>query len=246
MESNRNGQTILVTDDERVFLKGIKFNLENDGYTVLTAADGSSAVDIVRKTPVDLVIMDLMMPNTNGLEATKQIRKFSNVPILILTAMSEDRDKLRGFDRGADDYLTKPFNLQELKARIKALLRRAAASAADASSAAEISGTVEVGHITIDFNRRQVFNRGVPIELATREFDLLAAFVRKPGVIFTREDLMRDVWLNNSEDSNTYIAAADIRTVDVHIRRLREKIELDPAHPKMIMTRWKIGYYFEA
>ncbi|MDR3149600.1 MAG: response regulator transcription factor, partial [Oscillospiraceae bacterium] len=171
-----------------------------------------------------------------------QIRQFSNVPILILTAMTDDEDKLRGFERGADDYLTKPFNLQELKARIKALLRRAAPSA-DALSA---GGIVTIGHITVDFNRRQAFRSGVPADLATKEFDLLAAFIRKPGVIFTREDLMREVWLNNSEDSDAAIAAADIRTVDVHIRRLREKIELDPANPQRIMTRWKIGYYFEA
>jgi DNA-binding response OmpR family regulator len=219
-------------DDEKLLVKGIKFNLENDGYTVLTAGDGEEAVETVRQGNVSLVIMDLMMPKLNGLEACMMIREFSVVPIIILTAKSEDTDKLIGFDSGADDYLTKPFNILELKARVRALLRRT-----QPDVPGELHGTITFGHIQIDLDRRSASKNGENVELAAKEFDLLTALMSKPGKVFSREQLMDMVWNSPSQ--------ADIRTVDVHIRRLREKLELDPANPQRIMTRWKVGYYFQ-
>jgi DNA-binding response OmpR family regulator len=225
-------QTILVVDDEELLVKGIRFNLEKDGYAVLTAGDGEEAVEIVREGNVSLVIIDLMMPKLNGLEACMIIREFSVVPIIILTARSEDTDKLIGFDSGADDYITKPFNILELKARIKALLRR---TTTDIPS--DQHGAITYGHISIDLDRRSASKKGENVELAAKEFDLLSTLMNKPGKVFTREQLMELVWNSPSQ--------TDIRTVDVHIRRLREKLEIDPANPQRIMTRWKVGYYFQ-
>ena len=224
--------TILVVDDEKLLVKGVKFNLENDGFDVLTAKDGEEAVDIVRDSNVALVIMDLMMPKLNGLDACIMIRKFSSVPIIMLTAKSEDADKLIGFDCGADDYLTKPFNILELKARVRALLRRT-----QLDDTGEPRGAITYRHITVDLDRRSAMKNGENVELAAKEFDLLTTLMNKPGKVFSREQLMDIVW--NSQGQ------ADIRTVDVHIRRLREKLELDPANPQCIMTRWKVGYYFQ-
>jgi len=220
---------ILIADDENILVKGVKFNLENDGFTVLTAENGIDAVGMVRGNDIDLVILDIMMPKMDGITACKEIRKFSDIPIIILTAKSEDKDKLLGFDCGADDYLTKPFNVLELKARIKALLRRREGT----------GDVITLGHISIDTNSRTAFKSGQRVELATKEFDILMVLMKTPGKIFSREELMTDVWGTAPQ------ADTDIRTVDVHIRRLREKLELDPDKPTRIMTRWKAGYYFQ-
>ncbi|MDR2606170.1 MAG: response regulator transcription factor [Oscillospiraceae bacterium] len=229
-----NKPTILIVDDEKLLVKGIKFNLENDGYECLTAQDGEEAVEIAGKNTLSLIIMDLMMPKLDGLEACRKIRKFSSVPIIMLTAKVEDNDILTGFDSGTDDYLTKPFNILELKARVKSLLRRAATEVN--SSTIQHHG-ISLGHITIILSRRAAFKNGESVELAAKEFDLLSTLMKNPGHVFSRKQLMELVWGSPEQ--------ADIRTVDVHIRRLREKLELDPANPTRIMTKWKAGYYFQ-
>jgi len=225
---------ILIVDDEKLLVKGIKFNLENDGYECLTAQNGEEAVEIASKTPLSLIIMDLMMPKLDGIEACKKIRQFSDVPVIMLTAKTDDNDKLTGFDSGADDYLTKPFNILELKARVKSLLKRAST---EINSSAIPHHGISLGHITIILSRRAAYKNGEEVELAAKEFDLLAALMKNPGHVFSREQLMNLVWGSPEQ--------ADIRTVDVHIRRLREKLEIDPANPTRIMTRWKAGYYFK-
>ena len=219
---------ILVVDDERLLVKGIKFNLENEGYQVDAGYDGLEAVELARNGNYDLIILDVMMPELDGLEACMRIREFSTVPIIILTARSEDMDKVIGFEYGADDYITKPFNILELKARIRALLRR---SALVSSAAAEMT----VGHITIDTEKRVAKKSGVPVELTVKEFDVVELLAKNPGRVFGRESLLNIVW--------GYEYLGDIRTVDVHIRRLREKLEENPAEPEQIMTKWGVGYY---
>ena len=225
---------ILVVDDEKLLVKGMKFNLENEGYEVLTAYDGAAAVDIARKEPLDLIVMDVMMPGLSGSDACMKIREFSEVPIIMLTARSEDADKLIGFESGADDYITKPFNILELKARIRALIRRS--SMAPAAPAEPDSGKLVRGHIEIDPERRSAHRFGQNVELTLKEFDLIELLMRNPGKVYSREQLLDLVW--------GYDYQGDIRTVDVHIRRLREKLELDPAHPEYIVTKWSVGYYF--
>ncbi len=224
---------ILVVDDERLLVKGIKFNLENDGYQVDAGYDGEEALELARTGNYDLIILDLMMPKMDGLEVCMAIREFSTVPIIMLTAKSEDTDKLIGFEYGADDYVTKPFNILELKARIRALLRRTAQAAA-----ADNSGRITIDYISLDTNRREVETDGRKVELTAKEFDLLEFFMRNPGRVYSRENLLNLVW--------GYDFQGDIRTVDVHIRRLREKLERNPAEPDKIMTKWGVGYYFRA
>lgn len=228
---------ILVVDDEKLLVKGIKFNLENEGYTVEACYDGESAVNAVRGGEFDLVILDLMMPKKDGLEACQEIRGFSTVPIIMLTARSEDADKLMGFESGADDYLTKPFNILELKARVRALLRRASISAAPAAAAEDTGAALSCGHISLNEERRSAFKNGEEVELTMKEFDLILFLMKNPGKVFSRESLLDLVW--------GYDYLGDSRTVDVHIRRLREKLELNPAQPEYIMTKWGVGYYFE-
>ena len=223
---------ILVGDDEKLLVKGIKFNLENEGYTVDVCYDGESAVNMARAEDYALIILDLMMPKKDGLEACQEIRSFSTVPIIMLTARSEDADKLMGFESGADDYVTKPFNILELKARVRALIRRASIAAAPA--AAEDS-VLRCGHISLDEKRRSAFKDGVEVELTMKEFDLMLFLLKNPGKVFSREKLLDLVW--------GYDYLGDTRTVDVHIRRLREKLELDPAKPQHIITKWGVGYY---
>ena len=224
---------ILVVDDEKLLVKGIKFNLENEGYTVDACYDGESAVNMARTGEYDLIILDLMMPKKDGLEACQEIRGFSTVPIIMLTARSEDADMLMGFESGADDYVTKPFNILALKARVRALLRRASMSAAQ--EPAKTSVLIR-GHISVDTERRSAYKNGVAIELTMKEFDLIEFLMKNPGRVYSRENLLDLVW--------GYDYQGDTRTVDVHIRRLREKLELDPAHPEYIVTKWGVGYYF--
>ena len=221
---------ILVVDDEALLVKGIRFNLQNEGYEVVTGSNGLEAVQIAQGGGIDLIVLDVMMPELDGMTACGKIREFSDVPIIMLTAKTDDMDKLMGFDHGADDYLTKPFNILELKARIRALLRR--------------SGTVEkapaneltIGTITLDLDARNAYVTGKHVELTAKEFDVIEFLMRNPNRVYSRENLLDTIW--------AYEYRSDIRTVDVHIRRLREKLEENPAEPKYIMTKWGVGYYF--
>ena len=216
---------ILVVDDEKLLVKGIKFNLENEGYEVGTAYDGKTAVEMARQESFDLIILDLMMPEMDGLQACMQIREFSNVPVIMLTARGEDTDKIMGFECGADDYVTKPFNILELKARIRAMLRRAAAPAASV----ERTGLLTAGELALDTQQRVAIRDGETVELTAKEYDLIELLMKNPRRVYSRENLMNLVW--------GYSYAGDYRTVDVHIRRLREKLEKEPASPEYIMTK---------
>jgi DNA-binding response OmpR family regulator len=221
---------ILVVDDEQVLVKGIKFNLEHEGYQVEVGYDGEQAVELAREGGFDLILLDLMMPKIDGLQACMRIREFSNVPVIMLTAKGEDADKLMGFECGADDYITKPFNLLELKARVRALLRRSGAAEQQKAGA-----VLQTGHIKLDTAARAAWRDSVPVELTAKEFDLMELLLRNPGRVYSRENLLNVVW--------GYEYIGDYRTVDVHVRRLREKLELDPANPKFIRTKWGVGYY---
>ena len=222
---------ILVVDDEKLLVKGIKFNLENEGYQVDAAYDGLEAVELARNGVYDLIILDVMMPELDGLGACMRIREFSTIPIIMLTARSEDMDKVIGFEYGADDYITKPFNILELKARIRALLRRSAL-------VSNITGAVmHVGHIMIDTEKRVAKKNEEMVELTVKEFDVFELLAKNPGRVYSRETLLNIVW--------GYEYHGDIRTVDVHIRRLREKLEENPAEPEYIMTKWGVGYYIK-
>ena len=223
---------ILVVDDEELLVKGIKFNLENEGYEVDACYDGQTAVDMARMGTYGLIILDLMMPRLDGLSACMKIREFSTVPVIMLTAKSEDTDKLIGFEYGADDYITKPFNILEVKARVRALLRRA-----NLQGGTDPSGRITRGTITIDTERRSAMVDGKSVELTVKEFDLVELLMRTPGKVYSRENLLDIVW--------GYDYQGDIRTVDVHIRRLREKLERNPAEPEYIITKWGVGYYFK-
>ncbi len=224
---------ILVVDDERLLVKGIKFNLENEGYQVETAFDGKTAVELVRNGNFDLVILDLMMPEIDGLEACMRIREFSNVPVIMLTARSEDADKIIGFECGADDYVTKPFNILELKARIRAMLRRSGGT----RQSEQQSTRLTLGGITLDTEQRVALRGETVVDLTAKEYDLIELLMKNPRRVYSRENLMNVVW--------GYAYAGDYRTVDVHIRRLREKLEKNPAEPEYIMTKWGVGYYFK-
>ena len=223
---------ILVVDDERLLVKGIKFNLENEGYQVECAYDGAAAVELTRNGNFDLIILDLMMPEIDGLEACMRIREFSNVPIIMLTARSEDTDKIIGFECGADDYITKPFNILELKARIRAMLRRASGG-----TQARQNSRITVGDLTLDTEQRVAIRDGVTVELTAKEYDLIELLMKNSRRVYSRENLMNVVW--------GYSYTGDYRTVDVHIRRLREKLERQPAEPEYILTKWGVGYYFK-
>ncbi len=221
---------ILVVDDEELLVKGIRFNLQNDGYEVITGSNGLEALQLVQAHKPDLIILDIMMPQMDGLTACTKIREFSDVPIILLTAKTEDIDKLLGFEQGADDYLTKPFNILELKARIRALLRRTVQQ--------KETGTpsLTIGSITLDLNARNAYRCGELVDLTAKEFDVIEFLMRNPNRVYSREALLDTIW--------AYEYRSDIRTVDVHIRRLREKLEENPADPQYIMTKWGVGYYF--
>ena len=225
---------ILVVDDEKLLVKGIRFNLENEGYDVITGCDGMEAVELAGSENPDLIVLDLMMPRLDGLEACGKIREFSDVPIIMLTAKADDMDKLMGFEHGADDYLTKPFNILELKARIKALLRR---SKSGRRQEEKPDSRLVCEHITLDRDARDAFNDGKLVDLTAKEFDLMELLMRNPNRVYSREALLNAIW--------GYDTSSDIRTVDVHIRRLREKLERSPAAPEHIMTKWGVGYYFK-
>ena len=222
---------ILVVDDEELLVKGIRFNLQNEGYEVLTGSNGLEAVQITQTKQPDLIVLDVMMPEMDGLTACSKIREFSNIPIILLTAKADDMDKLIGFDHGADDYLTKPFNILELKARIRALLRRSGAA-----DSANTENTLTIGSITLDLNARNAYRSGQLADLTAKEFDVIEFLMRNPNRVYSREALLDTIW--------AYEYRSDIRTVDVHIRRLREKLEENPAEPNYIMTKWGVGYYF--
>lgn len=223
---------ILVVDDEKVLVKGICFNLRSEGYEVDAGYDGEQALELARSNDYDLIILDLMMPKIDGLQACIKIREFSNVPIIMLTARSEDADKIIGLESGADDYITKPFNILELKARIRALIRRAGMAGGSKRPEAE---TLTAGHVTLDLAKRVADKDGVTVDLTVKEFDLMELLMRNPGRVYSRENLLDLVW--------GYEYQGDFRTVDVHVRRLREKLELDPANPRLILTKWGVGYF---
>lgn len=226
---------ILVVDDEKLLVKGIKFNLENEGYTVDACYDGEQAVALAEKGGYDLIILDLMMPKKDGLQACQEIRAFSTVPVILLTARSEKADLLIGFESGADDYITKPFDVLELKARVRALIRRSSIASTAAVQEAKTDELTH-GNISVSVEKRRVLKDGAEVELTVKEFDLIAFLMKNPGRVFSRESLLDLVW--------GYDYLGDSRTVDVHIRRLREKLENDPANPQMIITKWGVGYYF--
>ena len=221
---------ILVVDDEELLVKGIRFNLQNEDYEILTGTNGIEAVEMAKQNAPDLIILDVMMPEMDGMTACARIREFSDVPIILLTAKTDDMDKLMGFENGADDYVTKPFNILELKARVRALLRRAGTQSETASP------SLSIGAITLDLNARNAYRNGVLADLTAKEFDVIEFLMRNPNRVYSREALLDTIW--------TYEYRSDIRTVDVHIRRLREKLEENPADPQYIMTKWGVGYYF--
>jgi len=221
---------ILVVDDEALLVKGIRFNLQSEGYEVITGSDGLEAVHLVQEEQPDLVILDVMMPNMDGMTACGKIREFSDVPIILLTAKTDDMDKLMGFDHGADDYITKPFNILELKARIRALLRRAG------TSEKKDGNILTAGTITLDLDARNAYRSGNMVDLTAKEFDVIEFLMKNSNRVYSREALLDTIW--------AYEYRSDIRTVDVHIRRLREKLEENPAEPKYILTKWGVGYYF--
>ncbi len=223
---------ILIVDDEQTLVKGIKFNLENEGYTVDCCYDGETAVTMARKTNYNLIILDLMMPVKDGLQACQEIRTFSTVPVIMLTAKSQRSDLLIGFESGADDYITKPFDILELKARVRALLRRSNLS----TESNESNQLLEAGPIRLDEAGRSAFKNGKEVILTMKEFDLILFLMKHRGKVYSRDNLLNLVW--------GYDYLGDSRTVDVHIRRLREKLERDPAEPEMILTKWGVGYYF--
>ena len=222
---------ILLVDDEPLILKGLRFTLEQEGYEILTAADGEEALQVFFDEPVDLVLLDVMLPKLDGIQVCQRIRESSNVPILMLTAKGEDMDKILGLEYGADDYMTKPFNILEVKARIKTVLRRAAQPAAN-----EEKKIIRVHDMEVNIVNRSVTLGGKEVRLTAKEFDLLQMFITNRGKVFSRETMLETVW--------KYDYMGDARTVDVHIRRLREKLELDPSRPTCIITKWGVGYYF--
>ncbi len=225
---------ILVVDDEKLIVKGLKFSLEQDGYLVDTAFDGEMALEQAGKNGYDLIILDVMLPGKDGMEVLRQIRERSMTPVMMLTAKGDDMDKILGLEYGADDYITKPFNILEVKARMKAILRRNEAAAAQRREQEDM--TLAAGLLSLRPESRQVFMDGREIVLTVKEFDLLEHLMRNPNKVYSRENLLSIVW--------GYDYPGDVRTVDVHIRRLREKIERTPGEPEYIMTKWGIGYYF--
>lgn len=223
-------RTILIVDDEQNMIKGLRFNLElQEGYAVESAADGEAALEMFEPGKYDLILLDIMLPKIDGMEVCQKIREVDDVPIIMLTARDDDMDKIMGLELGADDYLTKPFNMLELKARIKSVFRRA-----DSAKPKPAKDKIVVGSMAVDPVSRSVEINGEEVYLTAKEFDLLYLFITNRGTVFDRDKLLADVWKHQG----------DLRTVDVHIRRLREKIEENPAHPNYIMTKWGVGYYF--
>jgi len=225
---------ILIVDDEKNIIKGIKFSLEQDGFDVTVANDGEEALAVAKAGTFDLIVLDVMLPKLDGLEVCQSVREFSDTPIIMLTAKSEDMDKIMGLEYGADDYLTKPFNILELKARIRAILRRSGKGGIKAQAG---KGAYSVRGLEIEVDSRRVNISGKEVNLTAKEFDLLELLMENAERVYTREELLNTVW--------GYDYPGDVRTVDVHVRRLREKIEDAPSDPKYIHTKWGVGYYFK-
>ncbi len=226
------GKKVLVVDDEKLIVKGIRFSLEQDGMEVDCAYDGEEALEAAGKKEYDVVLLDVMLPKMTGFEVCQQIREFSNMPIIMLTAKGDDMDKILGLEYGADDYITKPFNILEVKARIKAIMRRST------KQNAEVQAKVVVfGDLKIDCESRRVYVGSKEVNLTAKEFDLLELLIFNPNKVYSRENLLNTVW--------GYDYPGDVRTVDVHIRRLREKIEDNPSEPKYVHTKWGVGYFFQ-
>lgn len=223
---------VLVVDDEKLIVKGIRFSLEQDGMEVTCAYDGEEALRLAQENKFDMILLDIMLPKMDGFEVCQAIREFSNMPIVMLTAKGDDMDKILGLEYGADDYITKPFNILEVKARIKAIMRRTAAS----EPKEENSKVIESGDLKLDCESRRLFVQGREINLTAKEFDLLELLVMNPNKVYSRENLLNLVW--------GYEYPGDVRTVDVHVRRLREKIEPNPSEPKYVHTKWGVGYFY--
>ena len=226
------GQRVLVVDDEKLIVKGIRFSLEQDGMEVDCAYDGEEALELAKQNKYDMILLDVMLPKMTGFEVCQQIREFSNVPIVMLTAKGDDMDKILGLDYGADDYITKPFNILEVKARIKAIIRRTARKGEEK----ETPKVVEKGGMRLECDSRRVYIDGKEINLTAKEFEVLELLMKNPGKVYSREQLLNLVWGSDYP--------GDVRTVDVHIRRLREKIESVPGEPVYVRTKWGVGYYF--
>lgn len=223
---------VLVVDDEKLIVKGIRFSLEQDNMEVDCAYDGEEALSLVKENDYDVILLDVMLPKYTGFEVCQQIRERSNVPIIMLTAKGDDMDKILGLEYGADDYITKPFNILEVKARIKALLRRSS----HAPAKEERQSEVVYGALKIDIDSRRGYIDGKEVNLTAKEFDLLELLMLHPNKVYSRENLLNTIWGSDYP--------GDVRTVDVHIRRLREKIETTPSEPDYIHTKWGVGYYF--
>ncbi len=226
---------VLVVDDERPIVEILKINLQKEGYTVFEAYDGEDAVNRALTVEPDLILLDVMLPKLDGFSVCKKIREKSSVPILMLTAREEELDKVLGLELGADDYITKPFSIRELMARVKANMRRNETVFEDKKPKAEEE--LKIGSFVLDFNRYELYKDGKLIDLTIREFDLIKFLASKPGKVFSRQNLLESVW--------DYEYYGDVRTVDVTVRRLREKVEDDPSEPKVIMTKRGVGYYFQ-
>ena len=226
------GQKVLVVDDEKLIVKGIRFSLEQDGMEVDCAYDGEEALQMIQEKEYDIILLDVMLPKLTGFEVCQQIREFSNVPVVMLTAKGDDMDKILGLEYGADDYITKPFNILEVKARIKAIMRRMRKKAPEK----EVRRVVDKGELHLDCESRRLNIGGREINLTAKEFDLLELMALNPNKVYSRDHLLNAVW--------GYDYPGDVRTVDVHIRRLREKIEQNPSEPKYVHTKWGVGYYF--
>ncbi|MBQ8279201.1 MAG: response regulator transcription factor [Roseburia sp.] len=223
---------VLVVDDEKLIVKGIRFSLEQDGMEVDCAYDGEEALRMAQENNYDMILLDIMLPKLDGFEVCQQIREFSNVPIVMLTAKGDDMDKILGLEYGADDYITKPFNILEVKARIKAIMRRTNVS----QPKKENDKIIESGDLRLDCESRRAYVLNKEVNLTAKEFDLIELLVNNPNKIYSRENLLNLVW--------GYEYPGDVRTVDVHVRRLREKIESNPSEPKYVHTKWGVGYYY--
>ena len=224
---------VLVVDDEKLIVKGIRFSLEQDGMEVTCAYDGEEALTFAREQQFDIILLDIMLPKLSGFEVCQQIREFSNVPIIMLTAKGDDMDKILGLEYGADDYITKPFNILEVMARIKAIIRRTVKQ----EKKADTAGRIQAGDMTIERDNRRVYIEGREINLTAKEFDVLELLATHPNQVYSREKLLTMVWGADYP--------GDARTVDVHIRRLREKVETNSSEPKYVHTKWGVGYYFK-
>ena len=226
------GKRVLVVDDEKLIVKGIRFSLEQDGMEVDCAYDGEEALTYARNSQYDVILLDVMLPKLNGFEVCQQIREFSNVPIVMLTAKGDDMDKILGLDYGADDYITKPFNILEVKARIKAIMRRTGRQEESKGN----TNMIESRDMKLDCNGRRVYIDSKEINLTAKEFELLELLIKNPNKVYSRDNLLKLIWGTDYP--------GDVRTVDVHIRRLREKIEKVPSDPAYVHTKWGVGYYF--